>query len=196
LPFLDADAPLVAQVLKDICNSGFAAVGELEGAVVRVQDPSQHLFALVPAPISFGKLLLGDRLFAIWVVLVRPGKHVIDGMQDAEPRVAAAAPRPLGYPDEVVHKDVDVCHWTFDFEERGPVVGSWSRRWQVRNGRGHRSPRGQRSLFGSGFGWGRRSPIGLRSCSVADGFEVVLTGFGWGRRSPSGWRLPGVMSGR
>ena len=127
LPLPGADASFVAEVVEDGGQPGFAAVREFEGARGSVKDPSEDLFALVPASITFCKLLLGDGFLSGRVVRVRPGEDAIDGVHDAAPRVPAAALGALGHTNEVIHKHVHVRHGGGKLEERGSVPRRGSR---------------------------------------------------------------------
>ena len=82
---------------------------------------------MVPAPIPFAKFLFRYGFLAVRGICVSLSEHLVDGMHDAPPNVAALAPGPLSQPDEVVDKDIDMCNQPQEDQEGCAVSRLWQR---------------------------------------------------------------------
>ena len=69
LPLLHADMLLVPHVHEYLHHSFLFPIGEFHGSFVCVEDPTQYLFALVPATIAFVHLFFDTASFLFCVSL-------------------------------------------------------------------------------------------------------------------------------
>ena len=95
--------------------------------LLAIQYPAKDLLLLVPAPIPFAKFLFRYGFLAVHGICISPSEHLVDGVHDAPPNVAAAAPGPLRQPDEVVNEDINMCDQPQEDQEGYVVFRLWQR---------------------------------------------------------------------
>ena len=121
LPFLDANLPLVVEVLEDGENATFSLVREFQSSLRGVQDPSKDLLALAPSAFAFQELFLRDGFLSLCCREVRLRESIIHCMHDATADIFAPALGTLRNTDKVVHKDIHMCDGSSVFHERDTI---------------------------------------------------------------------------